>query len=104
MALLFIDEDACTGCGICLEVCPLGALDLVESVAVVNEKCNACNACVPECPVDALSLPEAVVVAPDLADHRGVWVWVEQVEQVLYQYGVTAQKKTPASGSRRSRD
>ncbi|TEU13379.1 MAG: 4Fe-4S dicluster domain-containing protein, partial [Anaerolineales bacterium] len=37
MAPLLIDEEACTGCGICVEVCPLGALHLVEGVAVVDE-------------------------------------------------------------------
>jgi len=80
MALLVIDAEACIGCGVCVEVCPFGALDLIEGVAVVDEKCTACKACVPDCPVDALSLPEAVVLAPDLGDYRGVWVWVEQFQ------------------------
>ncbi|MBM3187952.1 MAG: electron transfer flavoprotein subunit alpha [Chloroflexi bacterium] len=80
MALLIIDRDACIGCGVCVEVCPFAALELVEGIAVVNDNCTACGACIPECPVDALRLPESVTRrgTPDIESYRGVWVWVEQ--------------------------
>ena len=78
MALLIIDQDACTGCGACVEVCPFAALSLVEGLAVVNDNCTACGACVPECPVGALSLPEKEEKVSDLSAYQGVWVWVEQ--------------------------
>ncbi len=51
-----IDEDACTGCGICVDVCPVDALELNDVVVVDEGDCIECGACVPECPVDALSL------------------------------------------------
>jgi len=82
MALLIIDTEACTGCGACVDVCPFGALEIIEGVAVVNENCTACGACISVCPVEALSLPEAEEkpVTEDLGSYQGVWVWVEQFQ------------------------
>ncbi|MBC7364257.1 MAG: 4Fe-4S binding protein [Candidatus Aminicenantes bacterium] len=81
MALLQIKREACTGCGLCLQVCPFGALSLdSENIVVVNEACTGCGACVPECPAGALSLPEVEkkeTVSTD--EYNGVWVWVEQL-------------------------
>lgn len=53
-----VDEDACRGCGICIEVCPYGAIELKEiekfghivTVALVNEVlCKGCGACSGTC-------------------------------------------------------
>jgi len=79
MALLIVDEKACVGCEACVDVCPFGALTLVDDVAVANENCTACGACIPECPVGALSLPERERAGTaDLESYEGVWVWIEQ--------------------------
>jgi electron transfer flavoprotein alpha subunit len=80
MPLLIIDAERCIGCGVCVDVCPFGALALVNGLAEVNDQCTACGACLAECPVDALSLPERAAT-PDQAaldSYQGVWVWVEQ--------------------------
>ena len=83
MSLLIIDRELCTGCGICVEVCPFGALVLDASgKAVADERCTGCGACIPECPVEALELPleELAAGPPDLSAFQGVWVWVEQFQ------------------------
>jgi len=79
VAELRILKDECTGCGLCVSVCPFGALELVDGIAEVNELCTLCGACVEECPSEAIVLerPEATEEI-DLSAYQGVWVWVEQ--------------------------
>jgi len=51
-----IDADECTACGICIDTCENGVLDIVNNVAVaVNEDaCDACGDCMEECPMAAI--------------------------------------------------
>lgn len=55
-----IDIDECSGCGICVDTCPNGVLDIVGSVAsVVNEdSCDGCGECMEECPLGAIEVDE----------------------------------------------
>ncbi|PNX49071.1 MAG: disulfide reductase [Thermoplasmata archaeon M11B2D] len=54
--IAMVDEDACTGCGICVEVCPYEARTLNErkKIAEVNDAlCAGCGACIAACPSNA---------------------------------------------------
>jgi len=51
-----VDLDRCTGCGTCVQDCPLGAIRLKKKKAFVDEACSHCGACVRICPEEALSL------------------------------------------------
>ncbi|WP_094227040.1 4Fe-4S binding protein [Methanolobus psychrotolerans] len=53
-----INRDLCTGCGQCVDTCPVEAISLDdEGVAVVDaELCVDCDKCVDVCPVEAISL------------------------------------------------
>ena len=52
-----IDSQKCTGCGVCIQVCPLDAISLNDGIAVIDEDtCTECGLCVNECPNDAMSL------------------------------------------------
>ena len=50
------DEEKCVMCGVCVDVCPMEAIDR-EDVSVVDaSKCIKCCACVKECPKEAKRL------------------------------------------------
>jgi heterodisulfide reductase subunit A len=56
-----VDEDKCTWCGKCLEVCPYGAPVETEvsgkRVAVIDKAaCKGCGGCIPVCPQEAIDL------------------------------------------------
>lgn len=49
-----IDENKCTGCGGCIDLCPPIAVSLVKDVAVVNDElCTNCDICIKVCPMGA---------------------------------------------------
>jgi len=53
-----VDIQKCTGCGACVEVCPLEAISMNDDVAVIDgDTCTECGLCVGECPNEAISLP-----------------------------------------------
>jgi Fe-S-cluster-containing hydrogenase component 2 len=52
-----IDTEACTGCGECVEACPLDAIELQDDKAVVDEEtCGDCGACADVCPSEAITV------------------------------------------------
>lgn len=56
--IIKIDEDKCTGCGICVEGCHEGALQIIDGKArLVNEIfCDGLGACINDCPEDAITI------------------------------------------------
>jgi Pyruvate/2-oxoacid:ferredoxin oxidoreductase delta subunit len=55
-----IDEEKCTGCGICIPSCAEGAIQLIDGKArLVSEVyCDGLGACLGECPEGAISIEE----------------------------------------------
>ena len=51
-----IDEEKCTGCGSCAEVCPVEAIKVSGKAKVDEDTCIDCGTCVDECPEEAISL------------------------------------------------
>ncbi|MCD6142062.1 EFR1 family ferrodoxin [Candidatus Bipolaricaulota bacterium] len=76
----FFAEDSCTGCGICVQVCPAENIVLVDGRPQWKHRCEACMACINYCPARAIQFgkhtakrgryhhPE--VSAPDLAAQK----------------------------------
>ncbi|MBW2056908.1 MAG: CoB--CoM heterodisulfide reductase iron-sulfur subunit A family protein [Deltaproteobacteria bacterium] len=60
-----VDENVCSGCGICVEVCPYEAreIDSYRRIAMVHEAlCQGCGACVASCPNNACELKNSTSV------------------------------------------
>ena len=50
-----VNEDICSGCGLCVSVCPYSAIDLEEEKAKINEAlCKGCGSCAAVCPSGAM--------------------------------------------------
>jgi predicted Fe-Mo cluster-binding NifX family protein/ferredoxin len=54
-----IEADQCTGCGLCIQVCPPGAITVNGKAKIDASKCTACGECVAECPQGAIALKKA---------------------------------------------
>jgi ferredoxin len=58
--LHIVDREACTGDGLCVEVCPENAIELVDEVATTvdgrAEHCIFCGQCMAVCPTGALEV------------------------------------------------
>lgn len=51
-----VNAALCTGCGSCVDVCPVEAISMVEGKAVIDTSvCANCRVCESECPVGAIS-------------------------------------------------
>jgi len=53
--MFYVDSDKCTGCGVCVSLCPQGAISLQDGVAVIDQVlCRKCGDCVEVCPDNAI--------------------------------------------------
>jgi NAD-dependent dihydropyrimidine dehydrogenase PreA subunit len=53
-----VNEETCSGCGLCVERCPVDALRLVDEVSTLTSpsSCMGCGVCVYKCPTEAMGL------------------------------------------------
>ncbi len=50
-----VDKEKCIGCKACLDVCPVGAISMVEEKARIDgAKCIDCGRCAQTCPQGAI--------------------------------------------------
>jgi NAD-dependent dihydropyrimidine dehydrogenase PreA subunit len=58
--IISIDQEKCSGCGLCVSDCPEGALQLIDGKArlVGDLLCDGLGACLQACPENAISIEE----------------------------------------------
>ena len=65
MAQIAILERKCTGCGLCREACPFGAIDIKDGKPELNAACRVCGVCVKRCPEKAILRLETKVASDE---------------------------------------
>lgn len=66
-----VNEEECTGCRTCEEVCPMDAIIVDEVSHIIKERCIGCGVCVSKCPSEAIHLrdkKEKILPPEDGAD------------------------------------
>jgi electron transfer flavoprotein alpha subunit len=84
MAQIVVLERKCTGCQVCLNSCPFGAIRMVNGQPVISEACRLCNICVKNCPEKALMRLETKAKSVDKSKWQGVLVFAEAVGGALH--------------------
>lgn len=67
--IIKIDEEKCTGCGLCIKACHEGAIGMVNGKAKLlrEDYCDGLGDCLPVCPAGAISFEEREAVEYDEA-------------------------------------
>jgi len=59
-------KDKCTGCKLCVRICPTQAIEFLpeeKKVKVFISRCYFCSQCVEICPVDALAMTDEFLLS-----------------------------------------
>jgi electron transport complex protein RnfB len=56
--VVFIDEQTCIGCTLCIQACPVDAIlgAAKQMHTIIEAECTGCDLCIPPCPVDCIHI------------------------------------------------
>lgn len=77
MAQIAVLERKCTGCGLCRQNCPFGAIDMKDGKPELNAACKVCGICVKNCPEKAILKLETKVESVDKSQWNDILVFAE---------------------------
>ena len=77
MAQMAILERKCTGCGLCANTCPFGAIEMKNGKPEMNAACKVCGLCVKPCPQKAIVKLETRVQSVDKTKWNDILVFAE---------------------------
>ena len=84
MAQIAVLERKCTGCGLCSESCPFGAIDMKDGKPELNAACRVCGICVKTCPEKAMIRLETRVASVDKSQWKDILVFAEVADGRLH--------------------
>jgi electron transfer flavoprotein alpha subunit len=84
-APVYVTND-CTGCQICVTICPFGAIEMKDGKAYITEACRACGQCVDACPAGAIFIRESE--AKETKKSKGVMVYAEMTQGQLHKVAI----------------
>jgi len=94
--IVHIDEELCTGCGLCVTPCAEGAIEIVNGKArVLNEVlCDGAGFCLSVCPTGALTIEEREAPAfdPQVAEERARRRGPSHIAQTCFRCGVSEEQ------------
>ena len=87
MKVPWINEDMCTGCGVCVDECRVGAITVHENgkAAINEDRCIRCGKCHQACPNEAVRHDKERIPLDVEAN-------VGKIKEKLKRYGVAQDK------------
>lgn len=70
--IIQIDEEKCVGCGLCVNACNQGAIELIDGKAKVvrDDYCDGLGNCLPVCPTNAITFSDRDITYKGTAEDR----------------------------------
>lgn len=81
MEKIKILREKCNGCGVCVDICPYEAINMINNIPVIDENCQLCDICVSACEQKAILIEKEVareIAKVDLSKYKDILVFAEQ--------------------------